>query len=139
MKKTVLGMFTVLLIALIAASVNGQSIIYPLKANIPFDFAVGDKILHQGEYTISTLNAYGTVVLRGPEDSTFVWTTPADKRVGGDGDQLVFHLVNGEYFLASIWTADAPVGFGIYTSRREHEAIAEGRKPELRVLVASAH
>ena len=139
MKKTVLGMFTVLLIALIAGSVNGQSIIYPLKVNIPFDFAAGDTTLHHGEYVITTLNAYGTLVLSGPNGSMFVWTIPADKRVGVDGDQLVFHQVNGEYFLASIWTADNPDGYGVPISRREHEVVAEGGKPELKVLVATTH
>jgi len=138
MRKTVLGLFAVFLIAMVAASVNAQSMIYPLKVNVPFDFIVGDAHLPQGQYTVSTLNTtYGAVELRGQEDSSIVLTSPTDKRVGGNGDQLVFHRVNGEYFLASIWTADNPEGCAIAISRHERELIAQGARPESEVLVAS--
>jgi len=132
-------MFTVLLMAMFAATVNGQSIVNPLKVNIPFDFSVYATTLHQGEYTVSTLNANGAVVLRGPQDSVVVLTISADKGVGKDSDKLVFHRVNGVYFLASIWTVANPVGYILPTSRQEREMIAEGGKPELKVLIASTN
>lgn len=137
MKRTVSGMFTVLLIVIAAVSVNAQSMIYPLKVNIPFDFLVGDSVLHQGDYTVSTLNANGTIVLRGMHDSIAALTIPTGQRIGNRADELVFHHVNGKYFLASVWTTANPTGYGLIISRREREQVAAGAKPELKVLVAS--
>jgi len=140
MKRTAFGLFTVLLIATAAVSVNAQSIVCPLKVTIPFDFFVGDTVLHHGDYTVSTLNADGILVLRGAHDSLTVLTTPSETR--GDknaADKLIFHHVNGEYFLVSVWTADNSVGYGLFKSRREREHVAAGAKPESKVLIANTN
>jgi len=59
MEKHLLFVFASLF--LVAGSVHAQSV--PLKADIPFDFVVGNTIMHAGTYTIQPLSTHGSVVL----------------------------------------------------------------------------
>lgn len=137
MKRAVLGVFTVLVLVAAAAVVNGQSIVYPLKAKIPFDFIVGDTVLPQGEYIVSTLDANGEVILKGAKESVMCLTMRSGKHRNANADELVFHRLNGEYFLSSIWTAENPDGYQLFASRREREHVAAGNKPEVLAIAAS--
>ena len=138
MKRQLFGSFAVLLIVLCAVSANAQSIVYPMKVNVPFNFYVADKVLPQGEYTLSTVGTARQVMLVGPQGSIFLRTNQAESWPAKNADELVFHRVNNQYFLASIWTADNRLGHELFQSRHERELVAQAGKPTVRVLLASA-
>jgi hypothetical protein len=103
------------------ASANGQAI--ASRANIPFDFAVGNHNLPAGDYTVRSIRnssdvlriaTYGTA-----KNATMQVTFPErdqDKR-----SMLVFHRYGQRYFLAEVWSA---YGTGVHlTVSKEERAI----------------
>ena len=136
MKLRVFGVFAVLLLTVGAVSVNAQSGSRFGRLNVPFDFTVGNDILPKGEYIVT--NNQGLVLLKGQHGSMFACTLPTEKSGGKDAAELVFHLVNNQYFLAEIWLGNDQDGRKLYTSKREREMTAQVGKPVLRILTASA-
>ena len=137
MKRQLLGSLAVLLVVSCAVSANAQSIVYPIKVDVPFNFYVADKVLPQGQYTISTVGTADMVVLTGPQGSIFLSTNPAESSAEKNAAELVFHRLNNEYFLVSIWTTEN-FGYELLRSRHERALVAQAGKPSVRVLLASA-
>jgi hypothetical protein len=94
-----------------AESVNG------LRAQIPFDFYIGDRAVSAGDYTVIALTADG-IALRfynvgNSRGSATALTIEARlKRLSKDPckfgrcrARLVFHKYGDKYFLASVWGA----------------------------------
>ena len=139
MKRQLFAGFALLLMVVCVASANAQSIVYPIKVKIPFSFYADNKVMPEGEYTVSTVGTAAMVLLAGPQTSIFVSTTPSEKgRPAKDANALIFHRVNDQYFLSSIWTADNRLGHELFRSQHEKELVAQSGKPEVRVLLASA-
>lgn len=137
MKRQVFGGFAVLLVVLGAVSVNAQPIVTSLKANIPFEFSVSDTVLPQGEYTIERFNERLVLCDSNGHPSLFILAQRTGERpVENTGSKLVFHKINGHYFLASIWTEDNPVGYELSTSRSERRMASLFSKRETVVLAA---
>jgi hypothetical protein len=136
MKLHVFGVFAVLLLLVGAVPVNAQSGNRGMSVSVPFGFAVGNVVLPKGEYTFT--NAQGAVKLRGLHVSIFTTTMPAEQRGGKNAYELGFHLVNGQYFLASIWMGNDLAGRKLPVSKHERELTAQVGKPELIILTASA-
>ena len=136
MKRQVFG-FAVLLVVLGAVLVNAQPIVTSLKANIPFEFSISDKVLPQGEYTIKRFNERLVLCDSNGRPSLFIQAEPtAERPVENTASKLVFHKVNGHYFLASIWTEDNPVGYELSKSRSESRMASLFSKSETVVLAA---
>jgi hypothetical protein len=109
MRKQILKGFTMLLAIMTVAMVtavataNGQS--QKSKANIPFEFVVGDQTLPAGAYAADTMTAGGNVLrIRsvGSKDSALRLTIPASGNA--KHAKLVFHRYGQRYFLAEVWS-----------------------------------
>ena len=137
MKRQVIS-FAVLLIVFGAVSANAQSIVYPMKVNVPFAFYVADKVLPQGEYTVSSVGIARQVMLAGPQDPILCLTIPADRWPAKNAAELVFHRIKNEYFLVQVQTGDNHLGYELFQSRHERELVAQAGKPAVTVLLASA-
>jgi hypothetical protein len=101
MKKHLLFVFASLF--LVASSVHAQSV--PLKADIPFDFVVGNTIMHAGTCTIQPLNMDGSVVLRRSldlKDGMLLAPSASATDRAQHETKLVFQVADG--FLWQIWT-----------------------------------
>ena len=103
MKKHVL--FVLASLFLVAGTVHAQSV--TLRADIPFDFVVGNTIMHAGTYTIHPLNRGGSAIqLQSLDLKNNMLLTPC--ACASDPEQhqskLVFQLSDGHYFLWQIWT-----------------------------------
>jgi hypothetical protein len=136
MKRLVFGVFAVLLLVVGAVSVNAQSGNRVPIFSVPFDFAIGNEILPKGEYMVS--NTQGLVRLRSQYGTGFAVTSPTARRGGKDANELVFHQINNQYFLASIWMGNDHEGLVLSASKHERELTAQVGKPVLRILTASA-
>lgn len=140
MKRQVFGL-AVLLVVLGAVFANAQSL--GLVSNIPFSFNVGDVALPAGEYCFEKTGV--SMTLRLSDSNRHSWFIPIgseSEAVVKANSELVFHHVNGQYFLASISmrTADNPINNSVFVpsrSRREREMLAQGAQPVAVELKAS--
>ena len=85
---------------LMVPATHAQSIM--LKADIPFDFTVGDKQLHSGEYHVKQMNQGLTLIIESKDarSSAMVLTTPTQARKISDVGKLVFNRYGDQYFLS---------------------------------------
>jgi len=77
-----------------------------MRAKIPFDFQVGNRILPAGEYDVR--NESDWIILKrsdGSGVSTAVMTNAALSPVADRGARLQFHRYGDAYFLAQVWRA----------------------------------
>jgi hypothetical protein len=127
-RQLIKGMTMLLLVVALAlvsavASAYGQSRT-TTAANIPFEFAVGDKAMAAGHYTVSEATAGGQVVkIQGAEESVMRLTTSILNQPSQDKGRLVFRRYGNKYFLAEIWRAGESDGRQLLKSREE-KAIA---------------
>jgi hypothetical protein len=103
---------------LMVPATQAQSIM--LKADIPFDFVVGDKQLHSGEYNVKQPHP-GVVLIQSNDasSSAMVLTTAAQAGKISDVNKLVFNRYGDQYFLSKIWASDS--GRQLPKSRLERE------------------
>jgi hypothetical protein len=90
---------------LMAGSVHAQSV--ALRADVPFDFVVGNTIMHAGTYTIQPMRAgESPIQLQSLDGKDSMWlavcTCAADR--AQHESQFVFQVSDGQYFLWQIWT-----------------------------------
>jgi hypothetical protein len=108
MKKQVLWMplFLMAMFAAAAVSTHAQTV-YGVRADVPFDFIVGDKTIPAGRITAHGVsNAdQGALSIRNLAESR--QALRAGRRVLGaertSQCKLVFHKYGNRYFLAQIW------------------------------------
>lgn len=107
---------------LVATAAQAQE--YGIKANIPFDFVVGDQRLPAGEYTVRNQGPVGQAILiRSDENNTamFRLTQTCSSFKPSTKTKLVFHTVAGRYFLYQIWAKGDTSGREIRKSNAEVE------------------
>jgi len=106
----------------VAKSVNG------IKAQVPFDFYVGDRMVPAGPCNISSMTADETVLrISSGRKGAAATTISAHDKLKGEGQaRLVFHKYGDQYFLAAVWGADK-TGRTLSESKRERNLRKELR------------
>jgi len=105
---------------LMVPATQAQSIM--LKADIPFDFLVGDKRLPSGQYHVKSLNPVLTQIESKDARSTaIVLTTGMQAAKTSDVGKLVFNRYGDQYFLSKIWVPSTNTGRQLPKSRFERE------------------
>jgi hypothetical protein len=96
-----------------------------VKANIPFDFIAGRKMLPAGEYTIERgmSNQRDLLLIRSADNHhvLFLWAVDTIARETPRETDLVFNKVEDKYFLSRIWIAGEDTGREIPKPRVERE------------------
>ncbi len=112
----------------VAKSVNG------MRAQIPFDFHVGGRLVRAGAYTVTSMTADEQVIrLSSGKEIATISTNFATERGNGEGRaRLVFHKYGDQYFLAAVWGSDS-TGRTLSASKRERNL-----RKELRVARSGA-
>lgn len=114
-----------LLLAVSAAQAQETAV----KADIPFNFVVGNQTLPAGEYTVLNQGAVGQAVLirsYAGKTALFASTQPCSSSGPSAKTKLVFHTSAGRYFLYQIWTEGNSSGRQIPKSRAEVELAKNG-------------
>jgi hypothetical protein len=78
-----------------------------VKADVPFDFVVGNQVLPAGEYTVINQGPVNQAIsIRTQEGKTVALslTLPCSSIDPSAKTKLVFHTMAGRYFLYQIWT-----------------------------------
>jgi hypothetical protein len=122
-RSITLGVLPALLLFVAFATANAQSNAQ-IRANIPFDFTVGNKTLPAGEYTLvrdSTSVNNATVVIRGTvtNESVMQISRSAFIHSQGNGAKLVFHRYGDNYFLYQVWSPGETYASEFTESKKE--------------------
>src|SRR6478609_10307494 len=91
-----------------------------IRVTVPFDFAVGNRILPQGTYHISSDG--GFLAFNNSDRKTSMFTPGVRNEGSKDGkSMLVFDNVNGQYFLRDIYSIYARTSVTFPKSRLERK------------------
>ena len=142
MKRQAVSLVSLLSLLLVAGSAIAQTV--HVRADIPFNFAVGNKTYPAGAYSIGTLgDRDGKGLLLRAEDGTAsmaIISNAAENRTPADKTKLVFSRYANQYFLSQVWVNGATRGHQLPKSNREKEvdkAMARNSSQERVEVVAS--
>jgi hypothetical protein len=92
---------------------------YGVKANVPFDFTVANKLLPAGSYTIIR-ESTGLIEIRNHDKPVAVLTVVShDENTSSDGGKLIFHKYGDQYFLSEILSDWATMNVNVPRSKAE--------------------
>jgi hypothetical protein len=104
MKKSLVLLAVLALAAVVAVPASAQS--STLKANIPFEFSAGSRVMPAGDYTLDGSLSSSVVLIRSVDSSSAGYlsaraslTAPG---ASSEQDKLIFHRVGDQYFLRQI-------------------------------------
>lgn len=116
-----------------------------LRAEIPFAFYVGDKLMSAGEYDLTNNVAHRVTLVRDTEwkDGAMILALINTKAEAPKTSTLVFRKYGeNRYFLGEIWHAGEREGIAYSKSKREKEAVSSllitSAKPETVIIIARA-
>ena len=110
-----------------------------VKADVPFDFVVGNRAYPAGEYTLkSALNDNTIIRIQNTQEvlSGFSVTNACTKGTPPKETKLVFHRMGGHYFLYQVWTAGNDTGREIPKGRIEVQMAQNHETPEVVIVAA---
>jgi hypothetical protein len=108
------------------------------KAEIPFDFAVGNKWLPAGEYQVER-RSQRVMLIQSTDASSSALAMTIEVHAGKTSDvtKLVFNRYGDQYFLSKIWTRSSDTGRELTKSRLEREVAAQSRVKPAATTVAA--
>ena len=111
-----------------------------VKANIPFDFVVGDRAMPAGEYLVTPGGASAAISISSLDraDTALVIAHACGSSGPSRDTKLVFHALAGRYFLAQVWTAGYDQGREVRMSKTEVQLAKNGTEQKEFVLAANA-
>ena len=76
-----------------------------VKANIPFNFVVGNKELKAGDYVIESSLADNVLRFRSEDGGVqqIAFTVPIETNRTGNHERLLFHHDGDQYVLSQVW------------------------------------
>ena len=122
--------------ALACAGLNAQNL--DIRANIPFEFQAGDKLMPAGEYSVHEQGVF--VILRtldGGKQAVALMTNGARGTDPSRAARLDFNRYGDAYFLTTIWSPFSVEGRQIPQTSREKELAKRLGVPAKPVVLAS--
>jgi hypothetical protein len=111
-----------------------------VKATVPFDFVVGNRVYTAGEYTVKSIGTTTTTLrIDNTQEGTggFVNSNTCREVAPSGMTKLVFHRVGDNYFLYQIWIEGNSAGREFPMSRTETQISQNREKPELIIVAAN--
>jgi hypothetical protein len=95
-----------------------------VRATVPFDFTVGNKLFPSGTYTIQqqSMNANLIVIRSHDKQISALSLVRRDGNKSPKGGKLLFHKYGGQYFLSEILCDRADMNVSIPRSKAEKRA-----------------
>ena len=122
-----LNMSRIMLLALVAlvfgSAAHAQEI--NVRARVPFDFVLGDKVYPAGEYAIQTAMTKTSFLSINNQGRTTQSLTPSfpcissEQVIPANRAKLVFRRIGNTYFLFRVWVGGSSVGREFPRSHRE--------------------
>jgi hypothetical protein len=100
-----------------------------LKADIPFEFHVGSKLMPAGAYTVSASPSQDYLRVDSDSSNSTAYITAIRKQSGevSGVSTITFHRYGDHYFLANIQTGWSPLGYEVFKTRTEKETTLSAR------------
>jgi len=121
---------------LVASAAQAQT---NVKADIPFDFVVGNQSMPAGEYLVASQGFGSPAIWIRSEDGKATAVTMTNACVSADPSdktKLVFRHLAGQYFLSQIWTEGNSSGRELLKSKTEMHLAKNSDKSGEVVLAA---
>src|SRR5262249_34993409 len=129
MKKQILSVVVTLSVIFTLSIAGFAALDRSLKANIPFDFMVGEKMLPAGHYTVERGSVRGASVIRNWETKKAASAVAQEIETGPNSKSiLTFHRYGNQYFLAKVISDTG--GNVLMKSKAEREA-AKAKRDQL--------
>jgi hypothetical protein len=126
-----IGALALMLTALADSQGSGPT---HMKANIPFDFTLGDTTFTSGQYDVS-VNWQGVVWFHGSGGRVkAIYSQSVHSGRDAEYSKLVFHHLGERYFLAQIWMRGDTSGREIPPRRVELEIMSRTRPETVDVM-----
>jgi len=93
-----------------------------VRATVPFDFTLGDKLLPAGNYEITSPSDGVIEVQNRDRHVTILSTSNYDSRQSRNGSKLVFDKYGDQYFLSEILCSSSAINVSLPRSRAEKDA-----------------
>jgi hypothetical protein len=90
-----------------------------VAAKVPFSFAVGDKVLPAGSYTLKSKSSHVLMIKNRDQSASALILFHEDGNRSPNGGKLVFHKYGGEYFLSEVLSDNAGMHAQLPESKRE--------------------
>src|SRR5262245_27549801 len=125
LKKKILSIVVALTLIVPMSIIGFAGLTGRVRANIPFDFTVGNKEFKAGRYSVDRLFACSnsdTLIIRSADNSEAANFNV--NRVSGKGEtqaRLVFRRYGNQYFLAQVFDGEGSEGYGLLKSKAERE------------------
>jgi hypothetical protein len=131
------NLFQTSIFALIAGAAAFAQDSMQLKANVPFEFAVGSQTFPAGVYTVDAATA-GSLIIKSAEHhgGTITMTTGVQTIAAPPEAELIFTRYGSQYFLSQVWPGGTHVGRLLPKARRERELT--GKAASLRAVVLAS-
>jgi hypothetical protein len=126
MKRQAYSLISLLSLLLMAGSAIAQTV--QVRANIPFNFAVGSKTFPAGTYDLGTISDDTKMLqlrARDGDSSMMVGSNAAENLKPADKTKLVFNQYGDRYFLSQLWIAGETRGRQLPKTSREKEVATE--------------
>lgn len=116
------------LVSMLAAATPAAAKSDWLRAQVPFDFHIGDRLIPAGDCTLTliTNDGSGMRISSGKESAVSLTSTANGNVNEGAKPRLVFHKYGDQYFLAAVWGAEQD-GRTLPESKRERNLRKEMR------------
>ncbi len=121
MKRSIVGFFSMLATTLLLASpvLSAQN---RIDAYVPFDFSVGQTVMAEGNYQLSSISeSVDLMKNEGTHASAYLIKAIKVQPTADHGAMLVFHRYGNQYFLSEIWDGRSNLGIELPESKREKE------------------
>ena len=93
-----------------------------VRATVPFDFSVGDKLLPAGDYEITKNSASVIEVRNRDKHVVMLASTMYDSHQSRNGSKLVFDKYGDQYFLSEILCQPSAINVSVPLSKSEKHA-----------------
>jgi len=133
--KTYFSLVLVAAALLFASTAQAQAI--HVKADIPFDFVVGNTVYPAGTYTIvPATEASNALLLDGGDARAMVMSNHCSLSLPSKSTKLVFDRMGSSYFLSQIWVEGRSDGREFPKSKAELQ-MAKNHTPSESVTVVA--
>ena len=90
-----------------------------VRATVPFDFTVGNKVLPSGMYTVEEESPWFIVIKNHDKPVERVSVVEQDGKKAATGGKLVFHKYGSQYFLSEVLSDRANMNVQVPVSKTE--------------------
>jgi hypothetical protein len=137
MKRKLAGILTLVVLSLFVTAI-GASAQTAAKANVPFNFQVGNAHMAAGSYLVSE-QGMNNILIRGLKTTASAMSTARPDEASNGRARLVFYHYGDHYILTQVWGAYGTSGLILPTSKLEKELRAssvDGGSDEGEVIIA---